>query len=64
MITNADAGTSDRDSVGIAVDVLRAGCEVEVAASQDPGELDRILRGAGDRMIVVAGEALWGWRAE
>jgi UPF0042 nucleotide-binding protein len=55
MITNADAGTSDRDSVGIAVDVLRAGCEVEVAASQDPGELDRILRGAGDRMIVVAG---------
>ena len=55
MITNADAGTSDRDSVGIALDVLRAGCEVEVAASQDPGELDQILRRAGDRMIVVAG---------
>jgi diacylglycerol kinase family enzyme len=55
MITNADAGSSDRDSIGLALAVLRANCEVEVAASQDPGELDQILRQAGDRTIVVAG---------
>ena len=55
MITNADAGSTDRDSIGIALAVLRAGCEVEVAASHDPGELDQILRQTGDRTIVVAG---------
>jgi YegS/Rv2252/BmrU family lipid kinase len=55
MITNADAGGSDRDSIAIALAVLRASCEVEVAASQAPGELDQILRKTGDRTIVVAG---------
>ena len=55
MITNSDAGSTDRDSVGIALAVLRANGEVEVAASQDRGELDQILRQAGDRTIVVAG---------
>jgi len=55
MITNADAGRSDRDSIGSALAVLRASRDVEVAASKDPGELDHILRQAGDRTIVVAG---------
>jgi YegS/Rv2252/BmrU family lipid kinase len=55
MISNADAGTSDRDRVDLAVSVLRSGCEVEVAASRDLSELDQILRHAGDRTIVVAG---------
>lgn len=55
MITNADAGGSDRDSIDLALDVLRSGFDVDVAASQDPGELDQILRHAGNRMIVVAG---------
>jgi len=55
IITNKDAGTSDRDTVDRALAVLRSGCEVEVAASQEPGELHRILDRAGDRMIVVAG---------
>lgn len=55
MITNADAGSTDRDSISIALQVLRVGCEVEVAASRDPGELDQILGQAGDRTIVVAG---------
>ena len=55
MITNADAGSTDRDSIGIALAVLRASCEVELAASQDSGELDQILRQSGDRTIVVAG---------
>ena len=55
IITNADAGSSDRASIDIALAVLRAKCEVEVAASQDPGELDQILSRTGDRTIVVAG---------
>jgi YegS/Rv2252/BmrU family lipid kinase len=55
MITNADAGSSDRASIDLALEVLRAGFDVEVAASQAPGELDQILRHAGKRMIVVAG---------
>lgn len=55
MITNADAGSSDRDSIGIALAVLRASCDVEVAASHDPQELDEILGRAGDRTIVIAG---------
>jgi diacylglycerol kinase (ATP) len=55
MITNADAGTSDRDSIDLALAVLRSGCEVEVAASHEPSELDQILNRAGDRTIVIAG---------
>ncbi len=55
MITNANAGSSDRESIDIALAVLRGGREVDVAASQDPAELDQILRQAGDRTIVVAG---------
>lgn len=55
LITNTDAGSTDRDSVDIALAVLRTSCEVEVAASQDPGELDQIIRQIGNRTIVVAG---------
>lgn len=55
MITNANAGSSDRDNIDLALAVLRAGCEVDVATSQNAGELDQILHHAGDRTIVVAG---------
>jgi diacylglycerol kinase family enzyme len=55
MITNADAGSTDRDSIDVALGILRAAGEVEVAASRDPDELDQILDEAGDRTIVVAG---------
>lgn len=55
MITNADAGSADRDSIDLALTVLRSNCEVEVAASQNLGELGQILSRADDRTIVVAG---------
>jgi diacylglycerol kinase (ATP) len=55
MITNAQAGSSDRASIDLALDVLRSGFEVDVAESEDAGELDQILRHAGDRLIVIAG---------
>ena len=55
MVTNADAGSTDRDSIDTALAILRARCEVEVVVSKDPRELDQILRDAGVRTIVVAG---------
>lgn len=55
MITNADAGSADRDSIDLALAVLRSDREVEVAASRSPRELNQILGGAGDRTIVIAG---------
>lgn len=55
LITNANAGSSDRVNLDLALAVLRSGCEVDVAESHDAGDLDQILRHAGDRTIVVAG---------
>src|SRR5690349_16813026 len=55
MITNADAGSTDRDSIDLALGVLRAQGEVEVAASRDPDELNQIVDQAGDRTVVIAG---------
>jgi diacylglycerol kinase (ATP) len=55
MVTNADAGSSDHDSIDAALAILRADCEVEVVASKDPSELDHMLRDTGDRTILVAG---------
>lgn len=55
VITNADAGTADRESLDQALDVLRRASSVEVAATGDPGELDGVLHRAGSRRIVVAG---------
>lgn len=55
MITNSDAGTADRESLDLALAVLRESASVEVAATQNPGELDGVLHRAGSRRIVVAG---------
>jgi diacylglycerol kinase (ATP) len=55
VITNSDAGPADKDSLEVALAVLRAHCSVEVAASSNPGELDSVLHRAGSRPIVVAG---------
>ena len=55
VITNKDAGTADEESLEAALDVLRAGASVEVAATSSPGELDSVLHRAGSRRIVVAG---------
>ena len=55
VITNADAGTSDEESLGRALSILREHASVEVQATSNPGELDGVLHRAGSRRIVVAG---------
>jgi diacylglycerol kinase (ATP) len=55
VITNADAGTSDEETLATALDVLRSEASVEVAKTSNPGELDGVLHRAGGRTIVVAG---------
>ncbi len=55
VITNKDAGTSDEESLQLALDVLRPHTSVEVEATSEPGELDGVLHRAGSRTIVVAG---------
>jgi len=55
VIMNADAGTSDRETLEQGLAVLREECSVEVAATASPGELDGVLHRAGSRRIVVAG---------
>lgn len=55
VITNADAGTSDEESLAAALAVLRTEASVEVARTSNPGELDGVLHRAGGRTIVVAG---------
>ena len=55
LITNSDAGTTDSESVEKALEVLRAGADVEVCATANPGELDGVLHRRGGRRVVVAG---------
>jgi YegS/Rv2252/BmrU family lipid kinase len=55
LITNADAGTSDAESIDRALAVLRASTDVEVCATSNPGELDGVLHRRGSRRVVVAG---------
>jgi YegS/Rv2252/BmrU family lipid kinase len=55
VISNADAGTADEESLEAALKVLREHCSVEVQATSKPGELDSALHRAGSRRIVVAG---------
>jgi YegS/Rv2252/BmrU family lipid kinase len=55
VITNKGAGTADEENLAVALDVLRTGASVEVAATSSPGELDSVLHRSGSRRIVVAG---------
>lgn len=55
VITNADAGTSDEESLATALAILREDASVEVAKTSNPGELDGVLHRAGGRTVVVAG---------
>jgi diacylglycerol kinase (ATP) len=55
VITNADAGTSDEETLATALEILRSGASVEVAKTSNPGELDGVLHRAGGRTVVVAG---------
>ncbi|WP_245916440.1 diacylglycerol/lipid kinase family protein [Nocardioides gansuensis] len=55
VVTNAEAGTADQETLDRAVAILRDEASVEVAATRNPGELDGVLHRAGTRRIVVAG---------
>lgn len=55
VITNQGAGTSDQETLGLALAILRSSASVEIAATKNPGELDGVLHRAGSRRIVVAG---------
>lgn len=55
LITNADAGSNEADRLGSAVESLRQHADVEVAETNDQGELDGVLHRRAHRRIVVAG---------
>lgn len=55
LITNRGAGSAETEATDAAVRVLGKDCDVEVAATSNPGELDGVLHRAGSRTIVVAG---------
>ncbi|MGY1735993.1 diacylglycerol/lipid kinase family protein [Geodermatophilus sp. SYSU D00684] len=53
LVVNGSAGSAD--GLDPALEVLRAGADVEVAATADAGDLDRVLAGRDGRRPVVAG---------
>jgi diacylglycerol kinase (ATP) len=55
VISNADAGPADEESLQAALTLLRSHADVEVQATSNPGELNGALHRAGSRRIVVAG---------
>jgi YegS/Rv2252/BmrU family lipid kinase len=55
VITNADAGTADEETLDRALATLFDRVSIEVTATSNPGELDGVLHRAGSRIIVVAG---------
>ena len=55
VITNSGAGTSDEETLGRALTLLRERASVEVQETSNPGELDGVLHRAGSRRIIVAG---------
>jgi YegS/Rv2252/BmrU family lipid kinase len=55
VISNSGAGTSDEESLSVALGILRQHTDVEVQATSNPGELNGALHRAGSRRIVVAG---------
>ena len=55
LITNSGAGGGRDEGLELALSVLRDHADVEVASTENPGELDGVLHRAGCRSIVVAG---------
>ncbi len=55
VITNAGAGSSDRQRTRQALDVLRASADVRVEETADQDDLSRVLDDVGTRRLVVAG---------
>lgn len=55
LIGNEKAGTSDREALDAALEVLRSGAEVEVVETGSMEELTDVLAERGDAEVVVAG---------
>ena len=55
VVTNASAGGTDEELVTAALAVLRESADVRVGTCTEPGDLDRVLSGRGDRAVVVLG---------
>ena len=55
LLTNADAGSADQESVEAALAVLRESATVEVRATSGPDELDEAVAALDGRVLVVAG---------
>jgi diacylglycerol kinase family enzyme len=57
VVVNGAAGSADDEPVDAALGVLRAGTDVEVAATSSSDELDDVVRGLdGRRPVVVGGD--------
>ena len=55
VVVNRSAGSAGDDEVGAAVRTLRAGADVEVAATGSPAELDAAVAARDGRRLVVLG---------
>jgi diacylglycerol kinase family enzyme len=55
VITNASAGSADRDTVDAAVRTLRSGADVEMVATTSPEECDAAVAGRAGRRVVACG---------
>lgn len=55
VVLNHGAGTADDEAVEAALDVLRSGADVAVAATADAAELDEAVADSPDRRLVVLG---------
>ncbi|MGY1672225.1 diacylglycerol/lipid kinase family protein [Geodermatophilus sp. SYSU D00710] len=55
VVANRSAGSADEERLARALEVLRAGADVEVAATADAADLDRVVAGRAGRRLVVAG---------
>jgi diacylglycerol kinase (ATP) len=55
VIANAAAGSADQDSLDAALAVLREHGDVDVEATEDAEDLDRVLAHIGTSRVVVAG---------
>ncbi len=55
VITNPDSGSWDQDVVEGALDVLKAGADVDVRATADSDALGSVLEGRSGRDVVVVG---------
>lgn len=56
VLTNADAGSNDEQSLDGALEVLRGAGKVSVVATSDASELDEVLEGTTSTVVVAGGD--------